>query len=68
MEEPASKKLLDKAIKEDNGVKDSAKEWEMSPASVSCPLLFILVKELVCYLRVFREPITLANNISPTIS
>ena len=35
MEEPASKKLLDKPIKEDNGIKDSTKEWEMSPASVS---------------------------------
>uniref|UniRef100_A0AAY4EDT2 Cell division cycle protein 16 homolog n=1 Tax=Denticeps clupeoides TaxID=299321 RepID=A0AAY4EDT2_9TELE len=35
MEEPASKKLLDRSMKEDNCIKDTAKEWELSPASVS---------------------------------
>lgn len=56
MEEPASKKLLDKAIKEDNGVKDSVKEWEMSPASVSGTQLSILGENLcavrMCSVRV----------------
>lgn len=34
MEEPALKKLLDKTGREDNGVLESAKDWDMSPASV----------------------------------
>lgn len=34
-EEPASKKLLDRGGKEDNGSSESAKDWDMSPASVS---------------------------------
>ena len=39
MEEPASKKLLDKGPKEDNGTRETTKEWEMSPASVSISFL-----------------------------
>lgn len=35
MEEAASKRLLDKNVKEDNGSRETIKEWEMSPASVS---------------------------------
>ncbi|KAJ8253417.1 hypothetical protein GJAV_G00212720 [Gymnothorax javanicus] len=35
MEEPASKRLLDKSVKEDNGMKESSKDWGMSPASIS---------------------------------
>lgn len=35
MEEAASKRLLDKNVKEDNGSRETVKEWEMSPASVS---------------------------------
>lgn len=34
-EEPASKKLLDRGGKEDSGSSESAKDWDMSPASVS---------------------------------
>lgn len=41
MEEAASKKILEKNVKEDNGSKETVKEWEMSPASVSPTLLFI---------------------------
>lgn len=40
VEEPASKKLLDKGLKEESGTRETAKEWEMSPTSVSpSPLL-----------------------------
>jgi len=43
MEEAASKRLLDKNVKEDNGSRETVKEWEMSPASVSLtPLFFFL--------------------------
>ena len=35
MEEPASKKLLDRSMKDEKGVADLAKDWGMSPASVS---------------------------------
>ena len=34
-EEPASKKLLDRSLKEDSVMLESAKDWDMSPASVS---------------------------------
>lgn len=34
-EEPASKKLLDRSVKEDSGTPESTKDWDMSPASVS---------------------------------
>lgn len=37
-EEPASKKLLDRSGKEDNGTPESTKDWDMSPASVSLKL------------------------------
>lgn len=39
-EEPASKKLLDRSVKEENVTPESLKHWDMSPASVSfgCPL------------------------------
>lgn len=33
-EEPVNKKLVDKSEKDDSGT-ESAKEWDMSPASVS---------------------------------
>lgn len=53
MEEAASKRLLDKNVKEDNGSRETVKEWEMSPASVSLtPYLlgfFFLVIEYVYY-------------------
>jgi anaphase-promoting complex subunit 6 len=35
MEEPASKKLLDRSLKDEKGVADLTKDWGMSPASVS---------------------------------
>lgn len=35
MEEPASKELLDRSVKEDHGIQQSPEDWEMSPASVS---------------------------------
>ncbi|XP_062861823.1 cell division cycle protein 16 homolog [Trichomycterus rosablanca] len=35
MEESASKKLLDKGVKDENGATETAKEWEMSPSSIS---------------------------------
>uniref|UniRef100_A0A4W4HB49 Cdc23 domain-containing protein n=1 Tax=Electrophorus electricus TaxID=8005 RepID=A0A4W4HB49_ELEEL len=41
MEEPASKKLLDKGLKEDNGTRETAKEWEMSPASISSSICLL---------------------------
>ncbi|XP_071196327.1 cell division cycle protein 16 homolog isoform X1 [Salvelinus alpinus] len=34
MEEPASKKLLDRSVKEDHGIQQSPNDWEMSPASL----------------------------------
>lgn len=43
MEEAASKRLLERNIKEDNGSRETVKEWEMSPASVSLTLLFIYI-------------------------
>lgn len=39
-EEPASKKLLDRSGKEDNGTSESTKDWDMSPASVSYWLIW----------------------------
>ncbi len=39
-EEPASKKLLDRSGKEDNGTSESTKDWDMSPASVSLSCLW----------------------------
>lgn len=48
MEEAASKRLLDKNVKEDNGSRETVKEWEMSPASVSLtPFFFFLC---VCFM------------------
>lgn len=46
IEEPASKKLLDKSLKEEGGTRETTKEWEMSPASVSffIPLMIIYLK------------------------
>lgn len=43
MEEAASKRLLERNVKEDNGSRETVKEWEMSPASVSLTLLFIFI-------------------------
>ncbi|XP_010786903.1 cell division cycle protein 16 homolog [Notothenia coriiceps] len=34
-EELASKRLLDRSMKEDSGTTESAKDWDMSPASIS---------------------------------
>uniref|UniRef100_A0A668ACF6 Cell division cycle 16 homolog (S. cerevisiae) n=1 Tax=Myripristis murdjan TaxID=586833 RepID=A0A668ACF6_9TELE len=41
MEEPASKKLLDRSGKEDNGIPESAKDWDMSPASISSSICLL---------------------------
>ncbi|CAB1346805.1 unnamed protein product [Coregonus sp. 'balchen'] len=41
MEEPASKKLLDWSIKEDHGIQESAKDWEMSPASINSSICLL---------------------------
>uniref|UniRef100_A0AAR2KR21 Cell division cycle 16 homolog (S. cerevisiae) n=1 Tax=Pygocentrus nattereri TaxID=42514 RepID=A0AAR2KR21_PYGNA len=41
MEEPASKKLLDKGSKEDSGTRETTKEWEMSPASISSSICLL---------------------------
>lgn len=43
MEEAASKKLLDKNLKEENGSREIVKDWEMSPASVSPTLVFFFL-------------------------
>jgi len=54
MEEAASKRLLDKNVKEDNGSRETVKEWEMSPASVSLTphlFLFFLVIDCVYYVE-----------------
>ncbi|MBN3277680.1 CDC16 protein, partial [Polyodon spathula] len=42
MEEPINKRLLDKSTKEDNGIKDYAKDWGMSTSSI---------KSSICLLR-----------------
>ncbi|KAK6486951.1 cell division cycle protein 16-like protein [Huso huso] len=42
MEEPINKRLLDKSPKEDNGIKDYAKDWGMSTSSI---------KSSICLLR-----------------
>lgn len=42
IEEPASKKLLDNGLKEES--RETTKEWEMSPASVSSAPLLMNVK------------------------
>ncbi|KAI5621223.1 cell division cycle protein 16-like [Silurus asotus] len=41
VEEPASKKLLDKGLKEDSGTRETTKEWEMSPASISSSICLL---------------------------
>ncbi|XP_075887196.1 cell division cycle protein 16 homolog isoform X2 [Nelusetta ayraudi] len=40
-EEPASKKLLDRGGKEDSGSSESAKDWDMSPASISSSICLL---------------------------
>uniref|UniRef100_A0A3P8S0K2 Cell division cycle 16 homolog (S. cerevisiae) n=1 Tax=Amphiprion percula TaxID=161767 RepID=A0A3P8S0K2_AMPPE len=40
-EEPANKKLLDRSGKEDNGTPESAKDWDMSPASISSSICLL---------------------------
>lgn len=35
MEEPASKRLLDKSVKEDSEIKEASKDWGMSTASIN---------------------------------
>ncbi|XP_073701770.1 cell division cycle protein 16 homolog [Garra rufa] len=41
MEEAASKKILEKNVKEDNGSRETVKEWEMSPASISSSICLL---------------------------
>ncbi|XP_053482731.1 cell division cycle protein 16 homolog [Ictalurus furcatus] len=41
VEEPASKKLLDKGLKEESGSRETAKEWEMSPTSISSSICLL---------------------------
>uniref|UniRef100_A0A8C1GF84 Cell division cycle 16 homolog (S. cerevisiae) n=1 Tax=Cyprinus carpio TaxID=7962 RepID=A0A8C1GF84_CYPCA len=41
MEEAASKKILEKNVKEDNGSKETVKEWEMSPASINSSICLL---------------------------
>uniref|UniRef100_A0A8C8K7L4 Cell division cycle 16 homolog (S. cerevisiae) n=1 Tax=Oncorhynchus tshawytscha TaxID=74940 RepID=A0A8C8K7L4_ONCTS len=41
MEEPASKKLLDQTVKEDHGIQQSPKDWEMSPASIDSSICLL---------------------------
>ncbi|KAK0150612.1 Cell division cycle protein 16 [Merluccius polli] len=41
MEEPASKKLLDRSVKDDKGVAESTKDWGMSPASISSSICLL---------------------------
>ncbi|XP_036814417.1 cell division cycle protein 16 homolog isoform X6 [Oncorhynchus mykiss] len=41
MEEPASKKLLDQSVKEDHGIQQSPKDWEMSPASIDSSICLL---------------------------
>ncbi|KAJ3592060.1 hypothetical protein NHX12_007190 [Muraenolepis orangiensis] len=40
-EEPASKKLLDRSVKDDKGVAESTKDWGMSPASISSSICLL---------------------------
>uniref|UniRef100_A0A4W6DFA3 Cell division cycle 16 homolog (S. cerevisiae) n=1 Tax=Lates calcarifer TaxID=8187 RepID=A0A4W6DFA3_LATCA len=40
-EEPASKKLLDRSVKEDSGTPESTKDWDMSPASISSSICLL---------------------------
>lgn len=35
MEEPINKRLFEKYLKDESGLKDSSSDWEMSPSSVS---------------------------------
>lgn len=57
MEEAASKRLLDKNVKEDNGSRETVKEWEMSPASVSLtPYLFgFFFLSLIVFILFYSE-------------
>uniref|UniRef100_A0A4W5MIU3 Cell division cycle 16 homolog (S. cerevisiae) n=1 Tax=Hucho hucho TaxID=62062 RepID=A0A4W5MIU3_9TELE len=41
MEEPASKKLLDQSVKEDHGIQQLPKDWEMSPASINSSICLL---------------------------
>ncbi|CAL8389063.1 cell division cycle protein 16 homolog [Gadus morhua] len=41
MEEPASKKLLDRSLKDEKGVADLTKDWGMSPASISSSICLL---------------------------
>ncbi|KAI2660764.1 hypothetical protein H4Q32_008422 [Labeo rohita] len=41
MEEAASKKILEKNVKEENGSRETAKEWEMSPASINSSICLL---------------------------
>lgn len=41
VEEPASKKLLDKGLKEESGTRETTKEWEMSPTSISSSICLL---------------------------
>ncbi|XP_064831742.1 cell division cycle protein 16 homolog isoform X3 [Oncorhynchus masou masou] len=41
MEEPASKKLLGQSVKEDHGIQQSPKDWEMSPASIDSSICLL---------------------------
>ncbi|KAF5896364.1 cell division cycle protein 16, partial [Clarias magur] len=40
-EEPTSKKLLDKGLREESGTRENAKEWEMSPSSISSSICLL---------------------------
>ncbi|KAG9349579.1 hypothetical protein JZ751_028027 [Albula glossodonta] len=58
MVEPASKRLLDKSVKEDNGIKESSKDWGMSTASGKYVIHFqegqetdIQINSSICLLR-----------------
>lgn len=49
MEEPINKRLFEKYLKDESGLKDSATDWEMSQSSVSDIILkniFVGIKPL----------------------
>lgn len=47
MEEPINKRLFEKYFKDENGLKDSTTDWEMSQSSVSDFFFLSVIKMFV---------------------
>lgn len=54
MEEPINKRLFEKYLKDDSGLKDSTTDWEMSQASVSD----IIFKNIFVEKEVWSQKVT----------